>query len=254
MSRAQRGMPIRGSMLHQCGGTRGSSGRQTGLSPCCRHCLETRKLRARWPLAALLLALLLAPLAPASGQEGGAPIPVRDLYGLTRRLTGVIVAPPPPVSAGAPARAVGEQQIFHVLSLGTSQARAVPATLRAVGALTYIWVEDGIAADDADLASLAGGLDTRYLPAVRALWSLPAPDTPDIDGETRIHILFQSDPGGGYGGYFSGDHLYPRAVNPHSSEHELIIMNAALLAAGIDVDTIGLIIAHEYQHLLRYQA
>ncbi|MGQ9909094.1 MAG: hypothetical protein ACUVS2_09700 [Candidatus Flexifilum sp.] len=208
----------------------------------------------RWPLVALLVALLLAPVDPARAQDDAALIPVRDLYALTRRLTGATVTPPPPLTADGRTRQPGERARFRVFSLGTERAHEVEATLRVVGELAYLWTETGLAVDDAVLADLAARLDADYLPAVRALWALPAPDAPDIDGEARIHILFQIDPAGGYGGYFSGDHLYPRAVSPHSSEHELLVMNAALLTAGIDPGAIGLIIAHEYQHLLRYQA
>lgn len=201
-----------------------------------------------------IVLLLIAVLRPVSAQGHSPAVPVRDLYVLAERLTGVSAALPTPLMGESPVRAVGDTMLFRVLNLGERAAVTVPATLRAVGDQVYLWLEDGAFADDATLLNLAARLDDEIFPTVRELWGLPSADTPDIDGEAPVHILFHSDPGGGYGGYFSSEHLYPRAIVGSSSEHELLILNTSLINPAVSTDVAALIAAHEYQHLLRYQA
>ncbi len=175
--------------------------------------------------------------------------PPLDEVQMARDYRGLRDLPPPPTSA--PALHVGDQAVFKASNTSEEVEYEVQATLRVIGDHIYLWVQDGLALDEDSLRRLAQGFDQRIYEPVRALWGEEA--NPGIDGDPRVHGLFASGLGNNVAAYFSSRNSQPRAVQPGSNEREMFYFNADALN-GDDVDTpyIESVIAHEFQHMIRY--
>jgi hypothetical protein len=223
-------------------------------------------------LAALGLTAVSQPSPPSVGQPAPPPVaedwaavrvPARDRVDLARRLWGRAVPPPPTT---APVWAVGDTAQFYVTGGNDGSYRPITARLRALGEHGLVWSEAGADAvlSDETAAALAAAFDARIYPGVRALWGWDAETAAyadaarrdaghqDADGDPRVSLLFARGLGGPLG-YFSSDQGYPRAAVPFSSERDLITLSLDALEAGYALSTIESVIAHEYQHLLRFQ-
>jgi hypothetical protein len=211
---------------------------------------------SRRALALLFLCLLL----PAAGRAQPvdeaefptlaalreAEIPFRDRYDLARRYLGVIDAPTP---APAPPRQIGDRETFIATNILTEELVRVDAELQMIGDHIYLWVEAGQPFDEARLKALAQQFDSYVYEETRALWGSEA--LPGIDGDPRIHGLFASAVAG-VTAYFQSDQSYPRAIAPISNEREMFFFSLSGLNSTASIDSLASIIAHEFQHMIRY--
>jgi hypothetical protein len=84
---------------------------------------------------------------------------------------------------------------------------------------------------------------------VRDLWG--EEDSPGIDGDPRLHILFVRGLGGGTGAYFARRHTFPDEVIPGSNEREMFFVNLDAYGLNIDSPVMEATLAHEFQHMIR---
>jgi immune inhibitor A len=205
----------------------------------------------------IVLAVLLAfgvvyaqetePEFPTLVELANEPIPPRDRLELAERLRGVTDIPAPPVDP--PDRRVGEQAPFHVSNSSEGYTREITATLQVVGEHIYLWVENGANVSQRDLEALAEFFDTEVYEQVRDLWGSEA--QPGIDGEDRVHGLFAYQLGATTAAYVSSDDSYPQAAVATSNEREMFFFNLDALGSSFDVFSTGIIVAHEFQHMIR---
>ncbi|NDJ59533.1 MAG: hypothetical protein GYB67_00320 [Chloroflexi bacterium] len=209
----------------------------------------------------IILAPILAPInAPTLAQDAAAPLDFptlaalesatlspRNRSELAQRFGLVDAIPPAPLSA--PARQVGEQQMFFATNTFDDVTIEVAATLRVVGEHIYLWVEDGALITDATLRRLATSFDTRIYTQTRDLWGSEA--SPGIDGDRRIHALFASGLGATTAAYYASDHSFPNVVVPISNEHEMFFFNLNAIGPTTPIEQIESILAHEFQHMIR---
>ncbi|WP_460056027.1 M30 family zinc metallopeptidase, partial [Spirochaeta dissipatitropha] len=153
----------------------------------------------------------------------------------------------------------------------------IPATLRAVGDNSYIWIHDAnwdpdsIQGDDnmlnqAQADEMRDAFELLY-PKVTNLFGYEVGGGPDgdggLDGDKRISILFydisndyQSGQTGGVLGYFWGkdgytqDQLDSWGWNLKSNEMEIFYIDAHF--TGTWPDGIKSTLAHEYQHMIHF--
>ncbi len=157
----------------------------------------------------------------------------------------------PPLPTSAPSLHLGDQAVFKASNTSEQVEYEVQATLHVIGDHIYLWVQNGLDLDEGGLRRLAEGFDQRIYNPVRELWGEEA--SPGIDGDPRIHGLFASGLGGSVAAYFSSRNSQPRAVQPSSNEREMFYFNAdALHGMNVDNPYIESVIAHEFQHMIRY--
>ena len=214
------------------------------------------------PRIALILALVFLCVIPAAAQSSQdlnnyptlvalntAVIPARDRVSLAERLLNLTNVPQKPVTAAV--QQVGTQQTFKAANSSDNTTIDVPATLRYVGQHIYMWVENDANVNMNDLQTLAHDFDTNVYPNVRALWGSEA--TPGVDGDAHIYGLFAHGLGASTAAYFSSDNTYPREVTPSSNEHEMFFFNLdAIGGSNIPTRAVDSIIAHEFQHMIRF--
>ncbi len=175
-------------------------------------------------------------------------LPAANVVALAQQLRGVGEVPPPPVSA--PVRQVGERQSFWAINSSENKEFEIPATLRALGQHIYLWVQEDVAVNVADLQKLADVFDTEIYPNVRKLWGEEA--SPGVDGDPRLYGLFAHGLGPGVAAYFFSRHTYPKAVFPTSNQHEMFFFNLdAINPNDIASRAVQSTVAHEFQHMIR---
>src|SRR5262249_34976291 len=89
----------------------------------------------------------------------------------------------------------------------------------------------------------ADRFEDNILPLNRKLFGTEAEK--GYDGDPRITVLMANVPGAG--GYFSAADNYPKAVNPHSNERKLILVDLAYRPGTRGFEST---LAHEYQHMI----
>ncbi|MEO2003422.1 MAG: hypothetical protein ABGY41_04940 [Candidatus Poribacteria bacterium] len=228
---------------------------------------------------ATLLALLF--VASASGQpfsvipeEPGTPRWVDGTPTLSRLFpytpTGIRI-PTAPAQGVAPRFNVGHKRNFFAFDFTTSKQYVAAATLRAVGDLCYVYVEDAewngrVTQNGVDRTVRAFESDTPGDPS-RGIYQIETDafgPPPDIDNDPRVVLLlldiqdnFRPPTGSFVAGYFTsvnqqvGNIRDPRwGVTFQSNETEMVY---------IDVDPLGIatnaamgILAHEFQHLIHF--
>lgn len=178
------------------------------------------------------------------------PLPVADLFDLTRRLKGLDGVPAQPFTPArqvAPDEAVGTQTEFWTYDFDAKKNAKVAATLRVLTGHAKWWVESGVAVDSAALQTTATTFETKIYPADRAAYG--SEWTPGIDADPRIDILVARIPGRA-AGYFSSADEYPVWINQFSAEREMIYINAS--APRFATDYFYSVLAHELCHMIQF--
>lgn len=147
---------------------------------------------------------------------------------------------------------IGDTREFFVTRItGAAIAQTAPpeiatitATVRAKTEHAYIYIDNALEADPADIEAAAASFEALVWPTVTGVFGFPP--TPGVDGDPRV-IVLQADLGGAVGGYVSGDDGYLRAVRPFSNEAEMFYMDRTLRIGGGGFDVVA---AHELQHLI----
>lgn len=174
-------------------------------------------------------------------------IPVNDLRELAQRLGGKGEIP---LSVPAPAREakVGDVQKFWVGNMDTDENFQVEATLRVKGEHVTFWVENGVDYSLRDVQALVSAFDEKIYPTNRNFFG--SENTPGVDSEDRLYILYASNIGSSVAGYFSSaDAVHPLA-HPYSNAKEMFVMSAD--NAPLEDDYTFGVLAHEFQHMIHW--
>lgn len=119
----------------------------------------------------------------------------------------------------------------------------IDARIVAKSAHAYFYADSTIDVAPADATRASEAFEERTWPAVTSVFG--EPDTPGVDGDPRIVVLYAGL--GGVGGYHSGDDLYLQSVRPESNEAEMVYLDSTL---GFGSAAFNTILAHELQHLV----
>ena len=179
---------------------------------------------------------------------------------------------PRPVPRADPYQ-VGETKSFWSWDLSQMPPRdvQVPATCRALGANTYVFVADdqwGNAVDQAAVDAVAAALESAT-PAgsIHPEQGIvpneiegfgPVPDALDVDPKVFILLMeLKSFNGQQFDGFFNAFNQYTDAetmaeAGYHSNELEMVTVNSAIRS--VDTDMTLSIVAHEFQHLIHWGA
>jgi hypothetical protein len=178
------------------------------------------------------------------------PLPVADLFDLTRRLRGRDGKPDKaftPARETPPDERIGSQTQFWTYDFDAKKNVKVTATLRIQTDHSKWWIENGVTIDLAAVQTTATTFDTKIYPADRAAYG--SEWSPGIDGDPRIDILVARIPGRA-AGYFSSSDELPVWVNEFSAEREMIYVNAS--APRFATDYFYSVLAHEFCHMIQF--
>ena len=176
-----------------------------------------------------------------------AAIPENDPSDLMERLGGKADIPATDPDLDAPYE-VGDTKSFWVTNVDTNQNFEIDATLQYVDDVLYIWIENSVAFNRADVNVLGGVFSQQIYPTNRAFFG--SEWTPGIDEDPHIYFLFTGGVGGGLLGYFSSADEVPLEAHPYSNAHEMFILNADNLSlAGMGIRST---LAHEFQHMIHW--
>jgi len=178
------------------------------------------------------------------------PIPVADLFDLTRRLRGRDGQPAAAFTAARqtpPDEAVGAETSFWIYDFDAKKNVKVTATLRVLTEHSKWWVESGVTVDAAGLQATAATFETKIYPADRAAYG--SEWSPGIDADPRIDVLVARIPGRAAGYFSSADEL-PVWINEFSAQREMIYVNS--LSARFGSDNFYSVLAHEFCHMIQF--
>src|SRR4029077_15955474 len=178
------------------------------------------------------------------------PLPVANLFDLTRRLRGRSGTPAAPFTMArptAPDEAVGSQTQFWTYDFDSKKNVRVTATLRILTDHSKWWIADGVTVDATALQTTATTFETKIYPADRAAYG--SEWTLGIDADPRIDVLIARIPGRAAGYYSSADEL-PVWINQFSAEREMIYVNST--AARLATDSFYTVLAHEFCHMIQF--
>lgn len=178
------------------------------------------------------------------------PLPIADLFDLTRRLRGRDGAPAAAFQTARqapPNEPVGTETQFWIYDFDAKKNMKVTATVRVLTDHAKWWVENGVTVDAAALQTTASTFETKIYPADRGAYG--SEWSPGIDADPRIDILVARIPGRAAGYFSSADEL-PLWINEFSAEREMIYVNS--LSARFASDNIYSVLAHEYCHMIQF--
>lgn len=178
------------------------------------------------------------------------PLPIADLFDLTRRLRGRDGAPAAAFQSARqtpPNEPVGTETQFWIYDFDAKKNLKVTATVRVLTDHAKWWVENGVTVDAAALQTTASTFETKIYPADRGAYG--SEWSPGIDADPRIDILVARIPGRAAGYFSSADEL-PLWINEFSAEREMIYVNS--LSARFASDNIYSVLAHEYCHMIQF--
>jgi len=174
-------------------------------------------------------------------------VPVNDPIELVSRLGGIPNIPAVLVDEDAPYE-VGARKQFWVTNVDTNENFLTSTVLRYVGENTYLWIEEGIEYDQADLDTLGDTFDQVIVPTNREFFG--SEWNPGVDGDPHIYIVYAGGLGSSLAGYFSSaDELHPSA-HEYSNAHEMFLINADNVF--LWEEYIYGTLAHEYQHMIHW--
>lgn len=174
-------------------------------------------------------------------------VPIHDPSVLGKRLAGLADVPLLLPDLNAP-YAVGEVKDFWVTNVDTDKHFNITTTLRYLGEHVYIWIENNVYYDPAELNALGDAFDQQIYATNREFfgneWS------PGIDKDPRIYIIYAGGLGDSLAGYFSSsDELHPDLYD-FSNAHEMFMINSDN-AHPWEKYTYGTL-AHEFQHMIHW--
>jgi len=175
--------------------------------------------------------------------------PLRDQVILARALGSCRATPDncPSVARETPLEVrVGERRSFFVSDLVDNSQNEISAELRYAGPVALIYVEDGLAYNQAALEAVARTFEQEIYPRTREIFGSEL--QPGVDGDARITILNARDRSSRVLGYYSSQDSLPRQINRFSNEREMFFMNLALMP--FDSPTYQEVLAHEFQHMI----
>lgn len=176
-------------------------------------------------------------------------IPVRDLHELAIRLRGIPPDTPRTVNPeGAPDYPVGTCRTFHASNVDTDEQFEVTACLRYKNDVVYMWVEDGVKVDEAELKAAADLFAQKTYPTDRAFFGTEW--SPGVDNDPRLHILHARNLGSTVAGYYSSADEFVPAVRDDSNAMEMFYINIENVT--VNDDFYNGVLAHEFQHMIHW--
>jgi immune inhibitor A len=178
------------------------------------------------------------------------PLPVADVFELTRRMRGRDGQPAKefqPVRTTPPVEDVGTSKPFWTYDFAAKKNLRITATLRILTDHAKWWVQDDVTIDFTALRQNATFFETNTYPVDRRLYG--SEWSPGVDGDPRINVMVARIPGAA-AGYFSSSDELPLWVNEFSAEREMLYVNS--LAARAGAPYLNSIVAHEFCHMIEY--
>ncbi|MFN3762220.1 MAG: hypothetical protein ACK4WK_03340 [Anaerolineae bacterium] len=176
-------------------------------------------------------------------------IPVRDLHELAIRLRGVPPDTPRTVNPeGAPDYPVGTCRTFHASNVDTHERFDLTACLRYKNDVVYMWVEDGVKVDEADLKAAADLFARKTYPTNRNFFG--SEWNPGVDNDPRLHILHARNLGDSVAGYYSSADEFVPAVREDSNAMEMFYINIENVS--VNDKFYNGVLAHEFQHMIHW--
>jgi hypothetical protein len=174
-----------------------------------------------------------------------AQIPPNDARLLAERLKGIRDIPE--TVARPPEYNPGDSATFWLTNTTTNENRQAQATLAYETEHTYIWVEDGVKTNAADVKNVAETFENHIYPTNRTFFG--SEWTPGIDGDPHIYIVYARGLGNRIVGYFSSSDSVPPLAHPYSNGRESFFLNADTMA--LDEEAYSTL-AHEFQHMIHW--
>ena len=179
----------------------------------------------------------------------GTVVPVRDLHELAIRLQGLPADTPREVQAAPPDYDVGDTRVFHVSNTDTDEQFDITAVMMYETDHLYMWVQQGMPADEASVREAAETFESHTYPTVRAFFGTEW--SPGVDGDPHVHILHARGLGS-VGGYYSSSDEFVSAVREDSNQMEMFYIS--LEYEVINSDSYHGTLAHEFQHMIHWYA
>jgi len=146
---------------------------------------------------------------------------------------------------------VGDTERFFALDFtapSDQPPRKLTATLKLITDHAYWWFENGTKADSVALQAAGERFEQDIYPLDHKVFG--SEWSPGIDGDPHIFILHQKQIGGGAVGVFDSRDECARSICPNSNQHEMLYIG--LDFGPVDSPQELTVIAHEFQHLIRY--
>lgn len=170
-------------------------------------------------------------------------------FGVTEELVDPIVA------TEAPTLSVGAEEEFWVMNEDTMEWGVVTAKLEAVSEHAYFWLDTSLELKNPNIQRAVDDFENIYAAARAVYGSEPSPG---IDGDTHIYILHinplsicdvteETAHQCYILGYYASTHSLPTAVEAHSNQHEMFVMNMGRGVGGSDYNST---IIHEFRHMI----
>lgn len=174
-------------------------------------------------------------------------VPARDLRLLGEGLRGA--GPIPEVVRETPkAYTVGDRETFWVNNSDDDEHLQIDAKLAYINDVLYVWVEEGVEYDLADLRAAADRFAEETYPTNRNFfgneWS------PGVDSDPRLHILHSTELGSRIAGYFSGADEVSKLAQPFSNEREMFYIHIGNTTP--DSPFYHGVLSHEFQHMIHW--
>ena len=111
----------------------------------------------------------------------------------------------------------------------------------------YFWIQDNVPYEYSELQQICETFENQIYPLNRELFGKE--NTPGIDSDEHLYILYTSEMGAALG-YFSSADTNPQEIDPYSNEAEMFMVSATYCRLD-DYDTYG-VLAHEFQHMIHH--
>lgn len=139
---------------------------------------------------------------------------------------------------------LGDIEKFWVTNITTNENYQIEATLRYIGPVALMYVDNTLKVDQADIERSAKEFEQRIYPRDRAIFGKEL--SPGIDGDTRLTILNTNVDGAG--GYFSSGDGVVKGANRFSNERDMFVIAQDSYPLGSEGYASTL--AHEFQHMI----
>jgi immune inhibitor A len=211
------------------------------------------------PLAPVIVVTRAVTATPAPVKAEGpdteavlarAEMPPRDMRQLTLQLKPGVTQIPIVVNSTPPVYKVGDTARFQVSNNDTQEHQDITAELRYITDHVYMWVEEGVDLDQADLEASAKRFEKQTYPTNREFFG--SEWTPGVDDDVHLSILHARGLGESTAGYYSSADEYSRLVNPYSNEREMFYISADGGSAAPNSSFYDGTLAHEFQHMIHW--
>ena len=171
-------------------------------------------------------------------------IPIYDAYATAFKYKNISIDPDEPAHTKID-YTVGDSREFFVLDSITNQYSTAEADLVYITPHLYFWIQDGVEYEMEDVEKLCETFENQIYPLNREFFG--SEDTPGIDEDEHLFILYNNQMNGA-AGYFSSADTFPREIEPYSNEAEIFMLSA--VSARLGQEYTYSILAHEFQHMI----